>query len=397
MEGPGAPEGSGPEAGEAAEQQLIAAGLYDPADPAAGERARLLRYLTSLGATLDQMEQANRSNRLSSLAGELVSRPVHERLTVAEAAARAATTPERVRRVLLAAGLTVDADDPLPLSVDDLRAVRAFEAGAGLVGDEGALAFTRLLGNAAARVAEASVELFTLHIADALDAVEGAGEEDHARASAAAIEATRSVPEVFGQLLHQHLHRAVRRSLLERLDDQPDLVHTTVGFVDLVGSTSWTRGRTNVELAKALVQFEAAAFDIAAEHGGWVVKLIGDAAMIEAPDPLSACRIGLDLCRAVEASPDLPGARGGFATGMVQARDGDYFGTVVNLASRAAGVATPSALAVNDVLAGHLREHLADPARDPDPLGPWVVGDLPPHDLHGFDEPQPLYSLYRRA
>jgi adenylate cyclase len=370
------------------ERLLVDAGLYDPDDPGADERRRLLGYLGSLGATIEQMEAANRSGRLAALAGELVTRPDHERLSLDDAAARLGTDAARIQRVLLAAGLSVDAADPLPLTATDLDAVRAFEAGVALVGEEGAFAFTRLLGNAAARVAEASVDLFVRQVADDLVA-EGTDEEAYARASAAAMHTAGHVPEAFGHLLHQHLHRAVRRSLLERVDAEPDCVHTTIGFVDLVGSTAWTRGRTLVELSRALVQFEAAAFEIAARHDGWVVKLIGDAAMFEASDPVAACRIGLDLCDAVDACADLPGARGGLASGEVQARDGDYFGTVVNLAARAAGIALPGTLSVNDLLAAHLLDGGV-------PEG-WLVEQLPPQDLRGFDEPPPLHLLSREA
>jgi len=305
-----------------------------------------------------------------------------ERLTVDEAAARAGTTPDRLRHALLAAGLALDPAQERPLTEDDVESAVVFELGAALLGDAGALAFTRLLGNAAARVAEAAVEQF----ADEIEAHAGPSPLDHARATAEAVAALDLVPSAFARLLHQHVHQAVRRSLLERIGDQPSTVHTTIGFVDLVGSTAWTRERSTEELAHALVQFESAAFDIATAHGGWIVKLIGDAAMFEAPDPLAACHIGLDLCAAVDACADLPGARGGLACGPVQARDGDYFGTVVNLAARAAAVSEPSRLAVNEAVAEHVR------AAGPDG---WSVEDMPPHPLRGFDDPPALFRLSR--
>jgi class 3 adenylate cyclase len=273
--------------------------------------------------------------------------------------------------------------DPFPLNSSDLDAISTFEAGAALVGEDQAFAFTRLLGNAAERVAEAAVEIFAMQAAASV-AVAGATEADHGRASVDATALTRAVPEAFGDLLHQHLRRSVRRALVTAMENEPDAVLTTVGFVDLVGSTAWTRGLTNTELAHALVQFEAAAFDIAADHGGWVVKMIGDAAMFEVADPAAACRIALDLCAAIDACPDLPLARGGLASGVVQARDGDFFGTTVNLAARAAGVADPSSVAVNELVAEHLAETCPPH---------WQLEPMPPKDLRGFDDPPPLFRL----
>ncbi len=407
------------------ERDLENAGLYDPAAPDATERRELLDFLVGHGATVDQMRAADEAGRLPSLAGDLVARPGHERLTVTEAADRLGVDTDRVRRVMLAAGLTIDLDDPHPLTSGDVAAIESFEAGAQLLGDDAALAFTRLLGNAAARVAEAAVEIFALEVAVGLDAEASA--VDHSRASAELASLTRLVPYAFDDLLHQHLRRSARRSLDAAVEHEPNCVHTTIGFVDLVGSTAWTRGLTQVELARALMQFEAAAFDIASAHGGWVVKLIGDAAMFEARDPVVAARIGLDLCHAVDECVDLPSARGGLAAGLVQARAGDFFGTVVNLAARAASVSEPCTLAVNDVVAEHVTNsrHVAgaDAAADrfededrsgddgrradpfaevtptstgsPDLVTAWSVDPMPAHDLHGFNEPPPLYRLSR--
>jgi len=361
----------------------VSAGLLEPDAPDAAARRELLAVLAARGATTDQMQQAHASGRLAALAGELVTHPERERLSVEAAARRLGMEVPRMRRALLAAGLSIDDADPLPITDAEIEALVAFERGAALVGDDLALAFTRLLGNAAARVAEASVEVFAVELsgraADRLD------EMEYGRASLAAVEATQVVPDAFTHLLQQHLHRSVRRALLERSTEEPAVVETTIGFVDLVGSTSWTRTRSNLELARALEQFESAAFELASAHGGWIVKMVGDCAMYEVPDPIAACRIGLELCAVAQACADLPEARGGVAAGPVQARGGDYFGTTVNLAARAEPVAQPSTLAVNDVVADRLDVSGL-------PAG-WILERLPDQPLRGFDAPVPLWAL----
>jgi len=57
----------------------------------------------------------------------------------------------------------------------------------------------------------------------------------------------------------------------------------------------------------------------------------------------------------------LPPARAGLAVGPVLARDGDYFGPVVNLAARIVDVARPSCVMVSDELRDTLgaSEHFA--------------------------------------
>ena len=52
-----------------------AAGLYDPAAPAAADRLALLQWLAAQGATLAQMVEAHRHGSLTGLAGDLMLRP----------------------------------------------------------------------------------------------------------------------------------------------------------------------------------------------------------------------------------------------------------------------------------------------------------------------------------
>ena len=96
-----------------------------------------------------------------------------------------------------------------------------------------------------------------------------------------------------------------------------------IGFVDLVGSTEWAGQLSLKDHALALSRFESAAWDIATEHGGRVVKLIGDEAMIVAASAETVCRIAVALCAAVAGDRGLPGARAGVGFGdVIRARRG---------------------------------------------------------------------------
>jgi len=59
-----------------------------------------------------------------------------------------------------------------------------------------------------------------------------------------------------------------------------------------------------------------------------VVKLLGDGAMLQFPDPSEAVMCGLEMVRVEGAG--FPPARVGIAAGSVVFRDGDCYGRVVN-------------------------------------------------------------------
>ena len=88
-------------------EELTAIGLYDPLDPNAGLRLELLNYVTSLGATTDELVTFKDS--LPALAGVLSIRG-GPALTLEEAAARSGLTSFEVRALVQAAGIP----DPEP-------------------------------------------------------------------------------------------------------------------------------------------------------------------------------------------------------------------------------------------------------------------------------------------
>jgi adenylate cyclase len=81
------------------------------------------------------------------------------------------------------------------------------------------------------------------------------------------------------------------------------------------------------------------------------VKLIGDEAMFVVDDPVRARKLGLELVRALRAEPRLRQVRIGMASGPVVAHHGDYYGDVVNLASRLVKAAAPDEILVSGPLA----------------------------------------------
>ena len=186
------------------------ADLYQPGAPGAAERLELLSYLTRRGATLAQLVDARESGALPGVAGELVlGRPPVD-LSVDEMASRFGLPADRVRRVLLAAGLPVAADGTVP---EDLEVVlQTFNRATALMGEDAVLAFTRVLGAAATNIAEAAVALFYAELGPGTGR-EGGSELDRARVSEAATRAFAAVPDVLTRLLLTHFRQVVRRGI----------------------------------------------------------------------------------------------------------------------------------------------------------------------------------------
>jgi adenylate cyclase len=365
-------------------EEFAAAGIYDPDAPDSAERLELLCYLQEQGVAISTMIGADPV----ALASEIPLRAPGDPVSIEEVAQRAGTTVDRVRRVRLAAGLPADLGEPghpgLPSSVVD--DIVSFEAGAALFGETPTLSFTRVLGAAVSRIADAAVSLFVTERLPALspDATDTVRARAGADGTATFIAVT---PALMTNLLREHMTLAIRRSVTERTFETDERAVTVgLGFVDLVGSTRWASGLTLKEHALALAGFESAAWDIASTHGGRVVKLIGDEAMFLAPSGAGAARIALELCRAIAGDPALPEARGAVGYGTFGARDGDYFGPLVNLVARAVKVADPGSV----VLTEPVRTDLGD---TPAPGESWEIAELSAHALRGIGEPVRLYAL----
>jgi class 3 adenylate cyclase len=366
------------------------AGLLDRQASSSDERRALLEYLAERGATVEQMVTAERLGNLVGLAGDLVLGAEPRTVSVASLAARCEVPAERVRRVLLAAGLPVGTDDQVPVDLEPL--IAAFDRGAALLGEDAVLAFTRVLGAAAANIAEAAVALFYAELGPGTGRA-GPDEVARARLSEEATRAFAGVPEVLGRLILAQFHRTTRRALTSRgltSPGEPDADQVpadgsseviALGFVDLVGSTMWAEELSLRAHNLALSRFESAAWSSAVLAGGRVVKTLGDEVFFAAPSVEAACRIGTEVCHAAAVDPTLPPARGAIGYGGVTPREGDYFGPLVNLVSRLVKVAAPGELVLTEDAAAAL------------PKDRWSVRPIGPQRVRGLEHPVSVFVV----
>jgi adenylate cyclase len=370
----------------------VHAGLYDPAADGAADRLAVLRHLVDRGATLDQLVEAHELGSLPAVGGDLVRSWSAAREPLADLAARAGVSIELAERVLLAAGLPTgpEADAPERLVV----LLEAFASGAALLGEEAVLAFTRVLGAAAANIAEAAVALFYAEMGPGAER-EGADELARAQLAEAATSMFGLVPDVLAAVVLARFDRTSRRAQQRRgwtaPGVDPDVVVdaasevVALGFVDLVGSTEWAEELSLREHSLALSRFESAAWAAAVLAGGRVVKTIGDEVFFSAPTLEVACRIGLELCRFADADATLPAARGAVGVGAVSSREGDYFGPLVNQVARMVKEASAGEIVVASDVASTL------------PPASWAVRDLGSVELRGVAGPVAISTVEQIA
>ncbi|MFM7068617.1 MAG: adenylate cyclase regulatory domain-containing protein [Actinomycetes bacterium] len=352
---------------------LEAAGLLDPDAPTAHERVELLTHLLGRFSVDEIITWAARSHVMGVAARSIDQPP--PLISAVEASERAGVPLATVLQMRQALGFPViDVDEPsMPATVvEDLG---TFALGVELFGEESTLSFARVLGWSTARMMEAARAMFGG--SSEADGGRRRTELEWSQANETAIAAWVQVGGLVQHLLSEQALREVGfvHSLMA------GELRSAVAFVDLVGSTSWAEGVDASVHSAALRRFEMQASSIAAEHGGRLVKLIGDEAMVVAAHPGQLCRIALGICDLAESDPDLPPARGAVGFGVVTARDGDYFGPLVNTVARAGKIADPGGVVVT-----------AEVARALDPES-WQVTPLGLHELSGVADQVHLSSV----
>jgi class 3 adenylate cyclase len=204
--------------------------------------------------------------------------------------------------------------------------------------------------------------------------------------------ATNLVPEMFLWLSARFLeHRSVtgivegfEQFLASRgLAPPPDpLGPPAIVFVDLSGFSRLTGELGDESAVRAAASLQRRADEAATRHGGRLVKLLGDGALLRATDATSGVDAALDLVGATDADSTVS-SHAGVHAGPVIERDLDVFGQTVNLASRIADVAGPGEVLTSQAVAE---------AADGDSFDFHAVGDV---ELKGVPDPLPLFRASR--
>jgi len=335
-----------------------AEGLLDGAGDERAREARLelLRTLEQAGCGLDELRAATEQERLALVPVELVLAGEGPRMRQRDVAEETGLELEFLSEARRALGLpAVDPDDAVVTDeeVELARsAVRLLEAG---LDRDGFLELTRTMSQAMAGVAAG----LTSTLGAAL-LRPGDTERDLGLRYA---ESLRELGPLAGPTLTQMLNLRMREQIRQAVVGQAELQsgrlpgaqRIVVGFVDIVGFTRMGEQIPPDELGAVVRSFEELVED-ATRPPVRLVKTIGDAAMLAAPEARPLLDAVLELVEGSREEDMRPLLRGGVAAGEALPRAGDWYGRPVNLASRLTSFARRGSV----VAAKEVRDDAAD-------------------------------------
>jgi adenylate cyclase len=359
----------------------------------AADEAEVRAWLLASGASEAQIDAAGGDpNRVA------IDMAIQEgeALSARMIADRRGVDVERVVAIFNMAGVAVTDPDLVRFTEDDAIFVDVGEA-AGILGAADGRALMRAVATALDRVAEAAVA-FYVQGTEARMEQRGERRVTWAQESARMTGLAGKLGHGMGLLFRHHLRQAIDRQRVSQFEvTSRDVARMAVGFVDLVDSTALTQSLDVAELHKVVSQFESRAFEVAVEHGGRLVKFIGDEIMVAAVEPSAACRMMLALVEACSIGGLEP--RGGMSYGELLFRGGDYYGPEVNLASRLVDAAVPGEVLIDRSVV----DAVVTPPRSPDivrlaPTPPGCPDELVfdpggRRVLKGFKEPVTVWSV----
>jgi adenylate cyclase len=127
-------------------------------------------------------------------------------------------------------------------------------------------------------------------------------------------------------------------------------MHTFL-FTDLVGFTALTAERGDDHAADVALDFSLRARELAEARGAQVVKTLGDGLMLRSPVACEGVHLGLEIVEGLAEVPGFPAIRVGIHTGPAVERQGDWFGSTVNIASRLCTAASGGEVLVSEATA----------------------------------------------
>ncbi len=353
---------------------------------AAAAQARVVARMRERGHSLEELKQAGREGRLAFGFVEELLPSTDEQVTVEQVAAETGLEPELVERILVILGTPLGRERLL--SPEDVKALRhcarVLAAGFPLVAF---LQLVRVYVQSMRRIADAEVRLFHLYvhepmIRDALPELEIAEEMGELAADILPLAAPLT------EYLHtRYLRYFTEQDVVGHMEADLDAaaadlgqVPVTLCFIDLTGFTRYTEEEGDLEALDVVENF-VETVETTLPPEATIVKTIGDEVMVVSPDPASLTEWAVGL---LGRFPERPRPRVGIHYANAVYRDGDYFGTHVNLVHRVVGRAQAGEVLVTDRVTGSLEER---------GLTCEAIGEV---DLKGFPVATPLY-IVRRA
>ncbi len=351
--------------------------------PVAAAQARVVARMRERGHSLEEVKEAGRQGKLAFGLAEDLFPPPEGDLTVEQVAEETGLEPELIER--LQAMLGTPTGRERGMSRDNLEAMRncarILEAGMPLVAF---LQLVRVYAQSLRRIADAEVRLFHLYvheplIRDGVPELEMAEEMEGLAADLLPL-----ATPLFEYLHSRYLRFFIEQDVVGHMESEMGRdtvlgrVLVTLCFIDLTGFVRYTEEEGDEEALDVIERFtETVESTLPAE--ATIVKTIGDEVMIVSPDPASLTEWAVGFLGLFQERPQ---PRVGIHHGWAVYRDGDYFGTEVNLVHRIVNRALGGEVLVTDRVAESVEE---DEYLELEPIGAV--------ELKGFPEPTPLYVV----
>ena len=320
---------------------------------AAAAQARVVSRMRERGYSLEDLKEAGREGRLAFGFTEELFGGADDVITIEQAAQETGLEAELVERILAILGTPVGQRE---VSQEDLGALRhcarVLAAGFPLVAF---LQLVRVYAQSMRRIADAEVRLFHLYvheplIRDAVPELEMAEEMGELAADILPLAAPLT------EYLHQrYLRFFVEQDVVGHMEadsamDTAEIelghVHVSLCFIDLTGFTRYTEEEGDIEALDVVENF-VANVEATLPREATIVKTIGDEVMVVSPDPASLTEWAVGF---LSRFPQRPQPRVGIHYGDAVYRDGDYFGSQVNLVHRVVNRALAGEVLVTDAV-----------------------------------------------
>jgi adenylate cyclase len=354
---------------------------------AAAAQARVVGRMRERGHSLAELRRAVREGRLAfGYVEDLL--PGRERdFSRDEAAQRTGLEEALIERMMSLLGTPTAIEGTL--NDQDVRAMEqigeVLGAGFPLVA---VLQLIRVYAQSIRKIAEAEVRLFHLYVHEPLirqgvDALQMAEEME------GLVRDLLPVTSPFMEYVHQrYLRFYIEQDVVGHMEAelggnrQLGRVQMAFCFVDLTGFTRYTEEEGDEEAFDLVERFiETVEATLPAE--ALIVKTIGDEVMIVSPDPVTLTEWAVGF---MELFQERPQPRVGVHFGRAVYRDGDYFGSEVNLTHRVVARALGGEVMVTTAV--------AEAIGGSDYLEFDPIGEV---DLRGFPTPVDLFVVRARA
>jgi adenylate cyclase len=352
---------------------------------AAAAQARVVARMRDRGHSLEELRKAGREGRLSfGLAEDLFPRPSGQ-VTIDDVAGETGLEPELIERILVILGTPLERERVLnPEDVAALRhCARVLAAGFPLVAF---LQLVRVYVQSLRRIADAEVRLTHLYVHEPMIR-DGVPELEMAEELGDLAADVLPVATPLTEYLHtRYLRFFLEQDVVGHMESElgahaGDLGQIPVAlcFIDLTGFTRYTEEEGDLEALDVIENFvETVEGTLPPE--ATIVKTIGDEVMVVSPDAASLTEWAVEL---LARFPQRPRPRVGIHCGDAVYRDGDYFGTHVNLAHRVVSRAHAGELLATDRVVSAI-ERRGRLRHEP-------IGHV---SLKGFPEPTELFLIF---